>query len=395
MAAATDVKLAGWSSQQVERAVASLQKFVGSKQAASTSLLDDEDEVFYMQLALKKMPMRERKDKPIALPLPHPFVSAEGAEICLFVKDHAGEGHKSAKLMLAKLEKKGGVTKVIGLSKLRTKYESFESKRELCKLYDLFLADERVLPSLPKLIGKSFFKKKKQPIPIKVTAADFPAQVQKACSATYMFSHAGTCINIKVALSSQSTAHIVENIHAVLVKAVEHVPKKWSNVQAVFLKTADSVALPLFQCLPDPAARIRVNPPPSTTPSHSAGPEAARPSAAASQTAPSRVAQPAKHLETVEPTLRPQPADPATQGAQGRSAGKGSGSFSTSGKPASGTKRPAIPAVEASRGATAGRVSKAAGSKRAGKLDTAAKLNVTAQKAPAAPKGVSKKQKHK
>lgn len=42
---------------------------------------------------------------------------------------------------------------VIGTSKLRTKYESHEAKRNLCKAYDLFLADDRVLPSLPKLIG--------------------------------------------------------------------------------------------------------------------------------------------------------------------------------------------------------------------------------------------------
>ena len=42
---------------------------------------------------------------------------------------------------------------VVGLSKLRTKYESHEAKRQLCGSYDLFLADERVLPSLPKLLG--------------------------------------------------------------------------------------------------------------------------------------------------------------------------------------------------------------------------------------------------
>lgn len=73
--------------------------------------------------------------------------------MCLFVKDHAGEGHKEAKKKLSKFEKNGGVAKVIGISKLRTKYESFEAKRQLCSLYDLFLADDRVLPMLPKLIG--------------------------------------------------------------------------------------------------------------------------------------------------------------------------------------------------------------------------------------------------
>ena len=39
------------------------------------------------------------------------------------------------------------------MSKLRTKYESHEAKRALCAAYDLFLADERIIPVLPKLLG--------------------------------------------------------------------------------------------------------------------------------------------------------------------------------------------------------------------------------------------------
>lgn len=135
-------------------------------------------QVFFLQLALRTMPLRTRKDKPVPLPLPHPLVSPEDAAICLFVKDHKGEGHKEGKAMVARYERKGGVAKVVGLSKLRTKYESHEAKRELCKLYDLFLADDRILPSLPKLIGKSFFKRKKQPIPVDIRVKDFPGQVR-------------------------------------------------------------------------------------------------------------------------------------------------------------------------------------------------------------------------
>jgi len=41
------------------------------------------------------------------------------------------------------------------VSKLRTKYESHEAKRILAGAYDLFVADERVIPSLPKLLGAS------------------------------------------------------------------------------------------------------------------------------------------------------------------------------------------------------------------------------------------------
>ena len=65
-----------------------------------------------------------------------------------------GEGHKAAKARV-KAERIAGVAKVLGVSKLRSKFESHEAKRNLCAQYDLFLADERVLPSLPKLIGAS------------------------------------------------------------------------------------------------------------------------------------------------------------------------------------------------------------------------------------------------
>ncbi len=53
----------------------------------------------------------------------------------------------------------GKVAKVIGTSKLRSKYESHEAKRALCAAYDLFLADERVLPSLSQLLGEEFKKR--------------------------------------------------------------------------------------------------------------------------------------------------------------------------------------------------------------------------------------------
>jgi ribosome biogenesis protein UTP30 len=64
----------------------------------------------------------------------------------------AGEGHKAAKKRV-KDEQIARVAKVIGISKLRTKYEAHEAKRQLCSQYDLFLADARIIPSLPKLLG--------------------------------------------------------------------------------------------------------------------------------------------------------------------------------------------------------------------------------------------------
>ena len=45
--------------------------------------------------------------------------------------------------------------------------------------------------------GKTFFKKKKQPIPVDLTKADWGAQIQRACQATYMYPASGSSLSIR------------------------------------------------------------------------------------------------------------------------------------------------------------------------------------------------------
>lgn len=174
----------------------------------------------------------------------------------ILLQQYTGEGHKESK---KKVKEDGivGISKVVGLSKLKTKYESFEAKRQLCNSYDLFVADERVLGSLPKLIGKSFFKKKKQPIPVRLTGKDWASQVRKACEATYLFFSGGSSLTIKVAKTSQTEGECVDNFVEAVKGVVEHVPKKWSGVKALYIKTAQSVALPVYQA-EEEAAPIKI-----------------------------------------------------------------------------------------------------------------------------------------
>ena len=73
--AATDVKLTGYTDQQVQRAVASLLKFVGEQKRKSSGDLFDDDETLNLNIALKRMPLQSRKDKPIPLALPHPLLT--------------------------------------------------------------------------------------------------------------------------------------------------------------------------------------------------------------------------------------------------------------------------------------------------------------------------------
>ena len=53
------------------------------------------------------------------------------------------------------------IHRVVGLGKLKGKWKPFEARRLLLKENGLFLADERVIPLLPRLLGKKWFEAKK------------------------------------------------------------------------------------------------------------------------------------------------------------------------------------------------------------------------------------------
>lgn len=247
-AAASKVK-----STQVAKAVAALAKHIEKVKSEGKSQLFEEDgdgETYNLLISTRKVPQKG-SNKLVPIKIPHPLLSLDVAEVCLIVKDHQGEGHKEAKKKVAEMEK-CGVAKVLGISKLRNNYKPHEAKRKLCDSYDLFCADARVLPLLPKLLGKAFFKKNRQPVPVDLTKKDWPAQIRKAAAATYVHMGAGTCINVKVGRSSQSQQEVVANAVAAIAGAVEVVPRKWANVQSIYMKTNESVALPIYNAMPEP-----------------------------------------------------------------------------------------------------------------------------------------------
>jgi len=194
---------------------------------------------------------------PCRLPLPHPIYRKGEQEVCLFVKDIKGEGHTVAKELHRQMQGTG-ISKIIGASKLRTKYESYESKRLLCSSYDLFLTDDRILPILPKLIGKSFFKKKKQPIPVTLSGSDWGGRVTKALGATYLYHSQGCTLSIRFSTTGQTDEQGIQNLTSVLEQACEKLGINWTAVQSVYLKTIESAALPIYQTTPDNALKIEL-----------------------------------------------------------------------------------------------------------------------------------------
>jgi len=269
----------------INRAVHALLKHHSATSGESTSLFDNELDV-QVQLSLLRIPGNS-SPKPIRIDIPHSFlhlgggsqdndgeedeedvamrddaVSSSPPEICLIVKDSLkptlqtllSRAHPDSTSTLSCIKK------ILTLTSLRQKHKTFSQKRDLLAKYDLFLADDRILPMLSKALGKGFFHKKKQPLPICLTrnigsgdrdATGLATRLDALLKATYLHLSSGTCLTVKAGTTSMSPERLVENIAAIAEKAPFKVPRKWANVRSISIKTTESVALPIYNKSPE------------------------------------------------------------------------------------------------------------------------------------------------
>lgn len=209
------------SVKQCKRAVTALLEYALKQQQKreENELLPGKEEYIWLQVSVKRV-HAEAKLKPrrmcvnlqfcISLrlynssPVKYPLVDPRDSAICLITKDPQRE-YKDL------LEQAGVkfISRVVGVEKLKGKFKPFEARRALLRENELFLADERVIPLLPRLLGKIFFTAKKyvvlteyevivsslrrQPIPVCLTRKDLKGELERAISSTYMHQNRGTC----------------------------------------------------------------------------------------------------------------------------------------------------------------------------------------------------------
>mmetsp|Transcript_14106 Transcript_14106/g.42142 ORF Transcript_14106/g.42142 Transcript_14106/m.42142 type:complete len:326 (+) Transcript_14106:1341-2318(+) len=273
---------------QVRRAVAALLQHNGTGGGA----LDLGAQQFTLQLGLRRAP-QDPSPKPRVVALPHALHSSEGRQRCLIVKDcdkpwlkaltvegeapgpkkplPKRDGTRAAKMARRATPSRDAragagdldkvVDKVLALSKLRTSYKQFAARRELRDRFDAFYADERVLPMLGKLLGSTFFGRKRQPVAVRVTRGPeaLAAQIQAADAGARLVLKPGTCVALVVATTDHSIDEVTANVVAACDAVVrDHVPRKWKNVLSVVVKLPDSAALPVWNAAleaPPPAPK--------------------------------------------------------------------------------------------------------------------------------------------
>ncbi|WWD21872.1 hypothetical protein CI109_106360 [Kwoniella shandongensis] len=181
--------------------------------------------------------------KPVKIQLPHPpLPPPPTTSICLLVKSPQREykdllANNSIKFM----------SRVVGVEKLKGKFKPFEARRQLMRDHEVFLCDERIVPLMPKLLGKMFFEAKKQPIPVNLQRKDLKAELGRAISSTYFHPTTGTSSSIRISTPSASTSsETLSNLLAAIPSVVAQIQGEWENVLSIGIKTSTSVMLPIW-----------------------------------------------------------------------------------------------------------------------------------------------------
>lgn len=256
------IKFGDINTPLLTRAVQALIKHHNA-QADETNLLGNDSNV-NVEIGLLRVP-GNASAKPIRISIPHPlhqvdYKNGENADdlddhletidVCMIVKEQSKPWVQE---MVQKFPAElGCVKKVLGLASLRKKFGRHDQKRELASKYDIFMADDRILPMLGKALGKKFFETKKQPIPIKLTRKEaLPFAVRNCLKATYMFIPSGRCLCIRAGNTAMPLNYLVENCENVAKEAAAKLPNKWKNITKISIKTSESVSLPFYNITPE------------------------------------------------------------------------------------------------------------------------------------------------
>ncbi|NWX88390.1 RL1D1 protein, partial [Nothoprocta pentlandii] len=136
---------------------------------------------------------------------------------------------------------------IISYKTLKSEYKPFEAKRRLMNRFDLFLSDARIRRLLPSHLGKHFYRNKKVPLSVNLQASNLAKELNKYLQGSVLpVTNKGCCYTARIGHTRMKADEIVENVMAAAEVIAKKLPKNWKNVKILHLKTAKSIALPIF-----------------------------------------------------------------------------------------------------------------------------------------------------
>ncbi|KAL8520716.1 hypothetical protein ACS0TY_011313 [Phlomoides rotata] len=212
---------------------------------------EEGDDFIYLSITLKKVPPRDRTLAPHRIPLRHCLLSRDysALNLCLIVDGKRITSELAHKVL--KAQAIPHIKQILKLSKLKSDYKSFESKKTLYDSYDVFFATKSAVPLLPGVLGRVFYKKKgKIPVPVDLRAdgSNWKEEIERACNSSLLCLGSGTCSAVRVGRWGVTEGEeIMENVFEAIDSVLQIVPKKWGGIKCLHLKFSDSVALPIYE----------------------------------------------------------------------------------------------------------------------------------------------------
>lgn len=236
---------------QLEKAIKALSQLVLKRSANANPLFGANSETMNLLFTLSEIPDKRRM-KPMLIKLPHALYD-DKSEVCFFAKDP----QKQYKELLLQKYPGSGITKVIGLDKLKRNYKTAESKRALADAFDLFLCDSNIVEMMPKILGSIFYDKKlKRPIPIRMKLQDPVPNIQSAIGGTTLRVPSGPCLGVRFGRCSMGEEQLVANAAAVISFVSKYLAK--NPVQTISVQATDSPALPIWRRAPPPGELVNL-----------------------------------------------------------------------------------------------------------------------------------------
>ncbi|TAQ89942.1 hypothetical protein B7494_g1713 [Chlorociboria aeruginascens] len=233
--------------------------------------ISDETDPIFLTLTTKKHIATQSKFKPSKLAVPHSLNASPTSTICLITADP----QRTYKDLIASpsfpASLSSRITRVVGVSKIKAKFSQYEAQRKLHAEHDIFLADDRIITRLPKLMGKVFYKSTtKRPIPINLQAPaprsdgkriarakgaeksvaeakTVAAEIEKTIACAPIFLAASVNTSVKIGYADWAADKLAENLKVVVEGMVEKfVAKKWRGVRSIHIKGLTTAALPIW-----------------------------------------------------------------------------------------------------------------------------------------------------
>ncbi|KAL2431478.1 hypothetical protein ABEF95_009627 [Exophiala dermatitidis] len=265
--------------QHVQAETKRLQEASNKKSLLAADASDSDEEVagdaeapIWLTLTTKQHIVDQTRLKPSKITVPHSLNTSSDLRICLITTDP----QRAVKNVVADdafpADLKSRITRIIGFTKLKARYKTFEQRRQLLSEHDIFLADDRIITRLPAVLGKVFYKStSKRPIPISigkqekgkkegskkqskgegsappVSPAALAKEIEKAINAIPVSLRPGTLVAVRVGLVSFKPEQLADNIAAVVQNLIDkHVAKGWRNVRGIHIKGQSSTAVPIW-----------------------------------------------------------------------------------------------------------------------------------------------------